>query len=49
MASSKVPPPKKNYPPPEEEPRSEATQVAADRYLHGKPTNADGTAKGGGR
>lgn len=46
MAASKVPPPKKTYTPPDKEPRSEATQVAADRYLHGKPTNADGSVKG---
>lgn len=44
-----VPPPKTKYTPAHEEKRSEATQAAADRFLHGQPTNPDGSVRGGGR
>lgn len=33
MASSTVPPPKDEYPDPADEPRSQATQAAADQWL----------------
>ena len=57
MADKKVPPKvatsvpkaKTKYTPPDQEKRSASTQAAADRFLHGKPTNPDGTVKGGGR
>jgi hypothetical protein len=45
--ATSVPKPKKTYIPAHEEVRSEATQIAADRFLHGRPTNPDGTVKDG--
>jgi hypothetical protein len=37
--------PSKTYTKPHEEARSDATQAAADRHLHGQPTNPDGSTK----
>lgn len=48
-AERQVPPAKAKYIPAHEEERSDATQAAVDRFLHGKPTNPDGSVKGGGR